>query len=308
VAFMTARGGLAYRARNLALLTVLLGAAGTVACGGAAANTPAPAAPATASADDDVSMSLAEHHRFHHHGGVALFIAMSLDTLGVPPERRADLVKIQSDLRAKMEPARVAEQNLMTALADGVAAANIDTAKVNADVAQVSAAAETVHDASADALNQLHALLTPAERSALVDKVQAHWSVWQKANAIESGAVPSDRGRLAKLGTELDLSPSQTSQIRTGLATATSATPRLDPKEIEAHIRAFGDAFRSETFNAHSIATGGPANAHLAGWGAATMAHFIEAASAVLRTDQRAKLADRLREHATHDPSTEASL
>ena len=154
-----------------------------------AANGPPPAtAGRPTAADDDATAGLMEHHRYHHHGGVTLFIAMSLDTLGVSPEQRAAVEKIRTDLHARMEPARAAEQNLMTTLADGLAAANLDTAKVDAAVAQVTAAAAAVHDASADALNELHAVLTPPQRAALVDKVEAHWAVWQKANAEETGA------------------------------------------------------------------------------------------------------------------------
>ena len=93
-----------------------------------------------------------------------------------------------------MEPARAAEQSLLATLADGLAGANLDAARVDAAVAQVSAAAAAVHDASADALNELHAVLTPPERGALVDKVEAHWAVWQKANAEDVGpATPGGR-------------------------------------------------------------------------------------------------------------------
>ena len=49
------------------------------------------------------------------------------------------------------------------------------------------------------------------------------------------------------------------------------------------------------------------ANAHLVGWGAAQMAHFVETASPVLTSEQRAKLAQRLRDHASHNPSAQAT-
>ncbi len=298
---MTQRGNRAHRIAFVA--AVLLGAAATTACGGRTASGPPAATGTSASGDDEVAAGLTEHHRFHHHGGVTLFIAMSLDTLGVSTEQHDAVEKIRSDLRSRMEPARTAEQNLLTTLADGLAAANLDTAKVDAAVAQVRAAAATVHDASTDALNQLHAVLTPVERGALVDKVEAHWAVWQKANAEdEAGTSHAEGSRLARLGTELDLSPSQLSQIRTNLGTRSQSLPRLDSKEVAGHLRAFGEAFRSESFDARSLATARDTNSHLAGWGAAYMAQFIEAVSPVLGPDQRAKLAQHLREHSAHDP------
>jgi len=243
---------------------------------------------------------LTEHHRHHHHGGVTLLIALSLDTLGVSPEQRAAVEKIRSVLHARMEPARAAEQRLVATLADGLAAANLDAASVDAAVGQVAAAAAKVHDASADALNELHAVLTPPERAALVEKVEAHWAVWQKANAEETDPRNPDHGQLAMLATDLDLTRDQVDKIRAALGEGMKAVPRLDPQEIATHLRAFGDASRGDKFDARVLATANGANAHLAGWGAARLAHFIEAVSPVLTPDQRARFVERLREHAAH--------
>ncbi len=294
--------------RTGVVAAVLFGAKLLVACGGSAASAP-PSAPSTtgastnAAADDDAIAGLNEHHRYHHHGGVTLFIAMSLDTLGVAPEQRAAVEKIRSDLHARLEPARLAEQNLLITLADGLGAPSIDATKVDAAVQQVSAAAATVHDASVDALNELHTVLTPAERAALVDKVESHWAVWQKANADETAVAKADDGHLATLATDLDLTPDQTAKIRAGLVDGMKSVPRLDPQEISAHLRAFDDAFRSDKFDAKTLTTANGANAHIAGWGASHMAHFVEVIAPVLTPEQRSQLAQRLREHATHDPS-----
>jgi Spy/CpxP family protein refolding chaperone len=297
MAWMTCRMGIA---------ATVLSAAG---CAANAADTPpaVTATGATATAEnDDAAAGLREHHRYHHHGGVTLFIAMSLDTLGVSPEQREAVERIRTDLHARMEPARTAEQNLVTILADGLAAGNIDGAKVDAAVAGVTAAGAAVHEASAGALNELHAALTPPQRAALVDKVESHWAVWQKANVEEGG--PADRdGHLATLATDLDLTPDQVDKIRAGLGEGMKAVPRLDPQEIPTHLRALGDAFRSEKFDARGLTTASSANAHLVGWGAAHMARFVEIVTPVLTPDQRAKLAERLREHASHDPSAQAN-
>lgn len=86
-----------------------------------------------------------------------------------------------------------------------------------------------------------------------------------------------------------------------------NAVPRLDPQEIAAHLRAFGDAFRGETFDARALATGPTANAHLAGWGAAHLANVVETVSPILTPDQRAAFAQKLREHATHNPTDQAN-
>jgi hypothetical protein len=78
--------------------------------------------------------------------------------------------------------------------------------------------------------------------------------------------------------------------------------PRLDPRETTAQIAAFGDAFRKEAFDARGLHSAGETNAHVAAWGAAHLAHFVEAAILVLDVDQRTALAQRLREHTTNGP------
>jgi Spy/CpxP family protein refolding chaperone len=273
----------------------MLVALALLGCSGAATSAP-PATPEGASPEEEAATAgLIEHHRHHHHGGVTLLIAMTLDTLGVSPEQKPAVEKIRSDLHAAMEPARADEQAVVNALSDGLAAGTIDTAKVDAAVAQLATAAAAVHDASSDALNRLHAILTPPQRAALVDKVEAHWSVWQKANTDEND-------HLADLATDLALTQDQVDKIRASLATGATG-PAFDPQEVAAHVRAFGDAFRSQTFDAKTLTTGGAASAHMVGWGAARMAHFVETASPLLTPDQRTKFALMLREHASHNPS-----
>jgi Spy/CpxP family protein refolding chaperone len=295
-------------ARTLGLVaTVLFGAGATVGCGGSAANSPATTTAATTADDDEAAAGLMEHHRNHHHGGVTLFIAMSLDTLGVSPEQQAALDKVRSELHVAMEPARVADQNLTAALADGLTAGSFDAAKVDAGIAQVTAAVAKEHEAAAEALNELHSLLTPPQRGALVDKVESHWAVWQKANADETRPGEVTGSHLAMLATDLGLSKDQVERIRAALGEGMKSVPRLAPQEVEDYVRAFGDAFRSEKFDAKGFSTASGVNSHMVNWGAAHMARFVETVSPLLTPDQRAAFADRLREHATHNPSAQAN-
>jgi Spy/CpxP family protein refolding chaperone len=275
-------------------------AAAALGCAGSAANRGSPTAPAAgvSAEEEDAATGLLEHHRRHHHGGVTLLIAMSLDTLGVSPEQRTAVEKIRRELHARMEPARAAEQSLLGTLADGLAGGTIDSAKVDAAVSQLSSAAATVNEATTEALNQLHAVLTPPQRVALVDKLEAHWSVWQKANTEESD-------RLAQLTVDLGLAPGQLDGIRATLAERTKVAPRFDAQEVAAYVHAFGDAFKAPTFDAKTLPTGGPATAHMIAWGGAYMAYFVESVSPALTPDQRAKLAQQLREHASHNPSVD---
>jgi Spy/CpxP family protein refolding chaperone len=281
---------------------VLLGVGAAAGCGASSASA-RPAGTAANAVDDEESASLMEHHRYHHHGGVTLFIAMSLDTLGVSPEQRDAVEKIRARLYHAMEPARAAYRDLLDVLADGLDAASFDATKVDAAIAQVADASGAAHDASTSALNDLHAALTPPQRAALVDKVVSHLAVWRRENGAETDSTnAAERGHLATLTTELGLTPEQVEKIRGPLADRMRGVPRLDPQQIERHVRAFGDAFRSETFDARTLATGNAVNVRLVSWAAAHLAYVIETMSPVLEPGQRATLAQKLREHATHDP------
>jgi Spy/CpxP family protein refolding chaperone len=266
---------------------------------------PAPAvAPTATTADDQAASDVTEHHRHHHHGGVTMFIAMSLDTLGTGADQHAVIEKIQADLFAKMEPARAAEQRVMGILADGIEAGKIDTAKVDVALAQVASAAEGLHDATADALNELHAVLTPEQRGALIDKVEAHWQIWQNANsdAEPTGAGrPLRAGHLEALTKELGLTAEQADRIRgRWRANAKGSSAPLDAQKVETHLKTFGQAFRNVSFDARSLSTASAANTLLASWGSARMAHFLESVSPELTSDQRSLLAQSLRQHMSH--------
>ncbi len=282
---------------SLSRFTIALGLffiAGTfVAEPRAAADTPPAADPAAA--------ELKEHHR-HHHGGITKFIAMSLDTIGADDAKRPQIEKAQSDLHSCMAPVGEIEKSLLTTLADGVAAGKIDTAKVDATIAQLDAAANAVHGCSVDALNRLHAILSPTERAALVDKVQAHWEVWQQVNHKAEPGSREPGGRLAEFTQELNLTADQSEKISKALHKARPGLAgKFDAKKGEAHMHAFATGFVAESFDAKSVTAN--ANGHLATHGSKRMAHFYETVTPLLTPEQRTKLAEHLREHATHQPA-----
>ena len=83
---------------------------GAAVARGQAPPSPAPAeeaAPSPGPTDDDATQALQEHDRYHHHGGVTRLIAMSLDTLEPDDTKKAELLKIQNDLKAEHIVTRV---------------------------------------------------------------------------------------------------------------------------------------------------------------------------------------------------------
>jgi Spy/CpxP family protein refolding chaperone len=263
-----------------------------------------PAAPAVpeqpVTADDSINESVRDYHR-HHHGGLTGFVSMAVDTLGLDEAKRAAVEKIQSDLRAKTAPAREAENELLSAIADGVAAGKLDSAKVGAAVEKHAKAASAIHEATADALTQLHDALSPAERVALVDKVKAHWEVWHKVN-VDEKAGGKEGGHLAKLTALLALTPDQVDKIGAALATDAPVTPKNDPKAEDGHVQSFATAFLADKFDPKSLASSATASAgHVARHGGARLVRFYDAVAPVLTPEQRTKLSAEIRERANDD-------
>jgi len=276
--------------------------AANVAITGCATTSATSTVTAQGAEEDPAAEEVREHHRHHHHGGVTAFIALSIDSLGLPPEKKAQVERIQAELAARLAPARDAEQAVLATLADGVAAGAIDGAKVDALLAQLDTASAGVHVASENALNQLHDLLSPAERQALIDKVRAHWNVWRSVNHSEKPGSRGQGSHLARLTAELDLTPDQVTRIEQGLQG--SAPPDHGEAEaVQAHVDAFSRAFFADHFDAASLVTANAANAHIARFGAARTDRFYEVVTPVLTPVQRAKLAAHLREHLTPQAS-----
>lgn len=296
------------RVHWLAVVSVVTGLGGMMSTGCASSEPPAAQSPETAAngapgaatvEDDQASVELKRHHR-HHHGGFVGFIIAATETVGVSPEQQAALDKIKADFKAKVEPVRVANAAVMAVLADGIASGTIDQTKLDAALGGVSASAGQVHAATVDALNQLHKLLTPEQRAALVDKIEAHWTVWKETNAGDQAADNAKAGgHIQHLATEIGLSPDQVQKTQANLAAlAPAARGPFDASAAEAHEKAFAAAFVADPFDANTLTTANPANTGIASWGASRMVHFYQALNPVLTADQRAKLSATLREHA----------
>jgi Spy/CpxP family protein refolding chaperone len=270
------------------------------------ASTPAPTATAAPTAAPAVPTGVPEQaegdeHRRHWHGGVVSLVAMSLKDIDLTDDQRASVEKIKTDLAAKLGPVRAAGTDLANALADGVAAGKVDRAKADKAIEKLATAAKGVHDAVADAMNQLHNTLNAQQRATLVDKLSAHWEKWKEAQGQDEQDQTQNRnGHLLALVRDLGLSQDQAQKIKTSFKAMMKASPQETAhKEVQDHLKAFGTAFKADTFDAKKLTTATPANGHIARWGATRMARFLEAAAPVLTPDQRTKLADQIRAHAS---------
>ncbi|MGD0523732.1 MAG: hypothetical protein ABSE49_01240 [Polyangiaceae bacterium] len=298
---------------GLALAALLIPGAVGVACGGstaAPANTAAGGSASTfplgSTAEEELTPEAEEVRAFHrhHHIGFIGFALVSIPSLGLPPAEVAQVDAIRADIKAKFQPAHEAEAALLNVLADGVAAGAIDQGKVDAAIAKVVEVSTQMDDVTNDDLTKLHNVLTPPERQALALKVQAHYMLWERANADQSAQPDQEQegGHIAHLAKLLALTPDQVQKIDaafTASIAAAFAAKHFDAAAAEAHLNAFVDKFTADQFDAKTLTTADSANSNVTGWGAGRMVKLYQAALPILSADQRTKLAGVLREHAT---------
>lgn len=257
-------------------------------------------ADAEAAQDELVADELHSHHR-HHHAGFAGFVMAAVETLGISPDQQTAIDGFRKDFRVKMKPLREANRAVLQLLADGVAAGNIDKAKVDAAITQAGTAATAVQPALPTLLDQLHGVLRPEERAALVDKVDAHFAAWKDANDKTADGSKHIR-RVAK---ELSLTTDQVDKLRAALSAAKDTSKPFDPAATEAYQKAFDAAFAADTFDAKKLPAAGPGSASMVSWGTGRMASFYEALTPILTAAQRSTLADKLRQQAAGPESKE---
>jgi hypothetical protein len=234
-----------------------------------------------------------------------MFLEMSLRSLGVSDDQRAAISRIQHDLLTQLEPLHAAQSKVLLLLADGVAAGAVDQARVDAAIAEVDvASAGMAKTAAAAALERLHSVLNAPQRRALVQKIEAHWQIWQEANAEGEGGAGHGGDRFAALALDTSVTTDQVDHIRATLRASSQGTRKmLDPAEVDARLKTFGAAFEGDVFDAKTLNDGQGVNVELTSGAIQPMARFYEAAAPVLAPDQRAKYAENLRDHAEEDES-----
>jgi len=252
-------------------------------------------------ADERAEAGLVEHHRHQHNGGAMQFVVMALDTLEPGDASRTQVEQVRRDLNRCLAPSAEIQQRLDLTIADGVAAGAVDLAKVDGIINQLDGTTLDARACGDGALNQLHAILSPAERIELVEKVEAHWDVWHQVNDDQQAAGRPGGGRLGRLTKELNLTPDQVEKAKGALHVAlTGRAVTFDRARIEAELKAFDAAFVAASFDAKAATS--RENGHLASFGATRKAIFYETVTPLLTASQRTELAGHLRQRAASHP------
>jgi Spy/CpxP family protein refolding chaperone len=234
--------------------------------------------PARAAFADDT----AGHHHHHGHRQGLLGAAGKLDSLTA--DQRSSIEQLIAQSRDARTPVRQADAQVLEVLAHQVEQASIDPQGLAPTLSLEQTAATNESAVERDALNRLHAILTPAQRGQLVDGIEAHFHAGRghaDGGASGEGSPGAGRGEHG-----LGLTPAQKAQIAANLRAEGGANPGAPMRGMLEAFR--GDAFDAGTFL--SVVAPGERAEHLA-----------EAMVPVLSPAQRATLANHLRTRAAHE-------
>ena len=237
--------------------------------------------PAGVALANDGQASATEHprgeHRQGHRGGL-LGAALKLDS--ITAEQRSSIEQLIAQRRTARTPVRQADAQLLTVLAQQVEQAQIDPQGLAPSLSTEQSAAEAENAVDRDTLNRLHAILSPAQRGQLVDRIEG-----MLAN---HGTKHGEKESADRAGWGLQLTAEQRAQIRANLRAAmpTNGTPHVSPNALL-------QAFRGDTFDASAfVMVRNPGT---------RMERLAQAVVPVLSPSQRATWATHLRTRAQHE-------
>ncbi|HZU85715.1 MAG TPA: Spy/CpxP family protein refolding chaperone [Polyangiaceae bacterium] len=225
--------------------------------------------------------------------GVVRLVGDALGDVPLTPSQRADIEKLAADSDAAHAEARAARRELMLAIAAQVEAGAIDRAALQPRIDAVAAAVARAQPADRAALERLHGLLTPDQRSAFVAALESRWN----ERPAPQGAHP-----LRQWARDLNLSGDQRDQIKAALQARLRGGPHegggprawAEARERRAKLL---EAFEKDRFVLDEVAPtqeGAGRAARAGDW----LLGVAEAALPVLTPEQRVVAAQKIRARA----------
>jgi Spy/CpxP family protein refolding chaperone len=234
-------------------------------------------------AHDGPSSAYGQGKKEHGGGHRAGLLGAALKLDSITAEQRAPIEQLVQQRRTAGTPVRQADAQMLTVLAQQVEQAQVDPQALAPSLSAEQSAAEAESVVDRDTLNRLHAILSPAQRGQLVDRIEARRAKHPSAQESKDGGRRS--------GWALDLTSEQRSQIRANLNATATANPAS-----QAPRNALLEAFRGDTFDASAfVSVRNPG---------ARMERLAQAMVPVLTPSQRATWANHLRTRAQHESRT----
>jgi Spy/CpxP family protein refolding chaperone len=264
-------------------LTLAL-AGGSLGCSGTVSSEPIAASPDTATTRAPVAQSTQGHLKV---------VADALGEVPLTAPQRATIEKLASDAEARHAESRAAHKELALAVAAQVEAGQMDRAALQPKIDALVAALQKAQPADRAAFEQLHALLTPDQRVAFVDALEAR--VTERMGAMH------DKHPLKQWAADLQLTEAQRTQIHDAMKQRSQAAAQghEGPPWAAGHHQGAQvmSAFKQERFVMDEVSP--PKD--VAAKAKAMSDHVLglaEVALPILTPQQRAIAAQKLREHA----------
>jgi hypothetical protein len=232
-----------------------------------------------------------EHAR---HPDVTNTLLQAAGELPLTERQRTALNPLESDLEASGQTLAGTLQSMKADVANQVRDGRIDLTKDEADEASAAAALRAHANQEIDALNTLHTLLEPAQRSAAVAAARSQESGFRAKEEGEAKPAQTAAARLDRMTRELGLDADQQQRVSALIA----AQPAPNPAYRMGADQNFDDvlnAFGTDTFDAR-VTIQPMVEAFDAMIRAETQrtVAFLSSLLPILRTDQRATLATRI--------------
>lgn len=261
------------------------------ACSGGPGATPAPRVdpPASARAGAPATAESTAPH------GPGRWFFRQVSSLELRDEQRASIAAIQQRLRASMEPQRDLVHKALLGLADAVEAGQLDGEKASQQKIALFGALAGAKASLAEAVDGVHDTLDPAQRVALVQKLQAEHHAGQAEGDRKQGPT--------KLALLLGLSEQQKEKIT---AAVNQGLDELFPdrkarrEAWQAKMKAMGEAFVTDDFDAADYDLAEHAGEVITS-SVAIASRAIDVSRSVLSAGQRRIAADYLRSRVYED-------
>jgi Spy/CpxP family protein refolding chaperone len=162
----------------------------------------------------------------------------ALQDLELSPSQRERVVALSIKLQTRLTPLMEAGRELMLVTAKAVSRCDADSLGLDAASSWTVTSGEQVRGAVLDAIDELHAILTPAQRKILSERLLDRSENARTQRNQQRGA----RGGASKLSAAVDLSVGQILVVLTrALALRSSFEERMDPwrREVDRALRAF---------------------------------------------------------------------
>lgn len=210
-------------------------------------------------------------------------------------DQEVKLQAIEEKLRQAGAPRRAAQKDLAELFAKSLEAGKLDETAVNAQIDRIAQLADAEKDATAAALDHVHALLSPAQRSEVIELTKTAWKNHEGKEGKHHEGGPGMH-MMKKMAEDLNLTDAQKQAFHDKL----ESMPKPDKSQFEgmkSKMKTVADAFVSDSFDAKALGVGDKGAARAKGF-ATRMEKMIEASIEILDPGQRATLAQKIREHA----------